>query len=190
MTRRPGAQPDAGGPALRSAGVRPIFLVGFMGAGKSTVGQALGNLLGWPFEDLDNRVEAREGRAIERIFAESGEPEFRRAEREALAELLAEADGSSRVVALGGGAFVQAENAALISQSGALVVFLDGTADELYERCRQGQPERPLRRSLEHFRQLYAARRPHYLKAALHVETGGKDIETVAAEVASKLGLR
>ena len=167
-----------------------MILVGFMGAGKTTVGRALGDLLQWPFEDLDDRIVSREGRAIEQIFAESGEAEFRRAEHLALRQLLADLGTTPRVVALGGGAFVQAENAALIQQSGVPAVFLDGTADELYERCRQQQAERPLRRDREQFHRLYETRRPHYLKAAWRVETGGKSVETVAAEVASKLGLR
>jgi shikimate kinase len=170
---------------------RAVILVGFMGAGKTSVGRALGSLLRWPFEDLDDRIVTREGRAIEQIFAESGEPEFRRAEHAALGELLAELGAAPRVVALGGGAFVQPENGVLIQQAGVPAVFLDGSADELYERCRQDQqPDRPLRRDLEQFRRLYAERRPDYLKATLLVETDGKSVETVAAEVALKLGLR
>jgi len=170
---------------------RAVILVGFMGAGKTSVGRALGSLLQWPFEDLDDRIVIREGRAIEQIFGESGEAEFRLAEHAALRELISELGGSPRVVALGGGAFAEPENQALIRQAGLAAVFLDGSAEELYERCRQGeQVERPLRRDLEQFRRLYEARRPHYLKAIMRIETAGKDVETVAEEVASKLGLR
>jgi len=167
-----------------------VFLVGFMGAGKTSVGRALAKLLGWRFEDLDDRLQAREGRTIERIFAESGEPEFRRIESETLQELLAEEGDSPRVVALGGGAFVQRENAAMLEQAGAPAVFLDAAPDELYRRCCQEETERPLRRDAVEFRRLYEVRRPHYLKATLRIETSGKEVGAVAAEVVSKLSLR
>jgi shikimate kinase len=151
----------------------------------------LARQLDWPFEDLDERIQAREQRSIEQIFRESGEPEFRRAEQDALRELLAELGPSPRVVALGGGAFVRAENAALLEQAGVPVVFLDAPVEELFRRCQQErQVERPLRRDPEQFRRLYEARRPHYLAAALRVETQGKGIDAVAAEVARALGLQ
>jgi len=191
MTTRPGSQADAGPPAPQPAALRAVFLVGFMGAGKTSVGEALGRLLGWPFEDLDDRVQAREGRTIQQIFEESGEAAFRRAENTALRELLAEHGDVARVVALGGGAFVQPENAALLQRQGLPAVFLDAAPEELFERCRQDQqPERPLRRDLEQFRRLYDLRRPHYLKASLRVDTSGKDVESVAEEIVSRLGLR
>ena len=170
---------------------RLVFLVGFMGAGKSTVGKALAGQLGWEFEDLDDRIVAREQRSIERIFHESGEPEFRRAEQAALRALLGESSSAPRVVALGGGAFVQAENAALLAQAGAPTVFLDAPVEVLFRRCQQEQQvQRPLRRSPEEFGKLHDARRPHYLKAALRVETGDQDIAAVAQAVARSLGLQ
>ena len=70
--------------------VRAIFLVGFMGAGKTSVGRALGERLGWHFEDLDDRIRAREARSIPEIFEQSGEAGFRQSELAALRELLAE----------------------------------------------------------------------------------------------------
>ena len=98
--------------------------------------------------------------AIEQIFRESGEAEFRRAEHAALRELLADLDSSPRVVALGGGAFVQAENAALLAEAAVPVVFLDAPVEELFRRCQQEPVERPLRRNLEEFRQLYLGAAP------------------------------
>ena len=62
---------------------RCVFLVGFMGAGKTSVGRALGARLGWPFEDPDDRIRSRAGRSIEEIFRDAGEQEFRRVEHEA-----------------------------------------------------------------------------------------------------------
>lgn len=170
---------------------RLVFLVGFMGAGKSTVGKALALHLGWEFEDLDERIVAREQRSVEVIFRESGETEFRRAEHAALRALLSESHASRRVVALGGGAFVQAENANLLAQAGAPAVFLDAPVEVLFRRCQQEQQvERPLRRSQEEFTKLYRARRPHYLKAALQIETSNQDIESVALAVVRGLGLQ
>ena len=173
-------------PALKA---QALFLVGFMGAGKSSVGQILGRRLGWAFEDLDERIQQSEGRSIEQIFAESGELFFRRVEHAALREVIAELGHIPRVVALGGGAFAEPENTALLEKAAAPTVFLDGSADELFVRCQeQGRP-RPLRSDLELFRKLYEARREHYLTASLRVDTSGKDVETVASEVVDALGL-
>jgi len=169
--------------------VRTVFLVGFMGAGKTSVGRALSRRLGLPFEDLDDRIQLREGKTIEQIFRESGEAEFRRAETAALRELLGELGSPLRVVALGGGAFVEPGNAALIEEAEARSVFLDAPVEELLRRCVEEETERPLRQSPEQFRLLYEKRRRSYMKAAVRIETGGKDVDTVAAEVACSLGL-
>jgi shikimate kinase len=166
-----------------------VFLVGFMGAGKTAVGRALGQRLGLPFEDLDDRIQHREGKTIERMFRESGEAEFRRAETAALRELLGELGPSPSVVALGGGAFVQPANAALIEEARAHSVFLEAPVEELLRRCEEEARERPLRHDLKQFRDLYEKRRPSYMKAAFRIETSGKDVDTVAAEVACSLGL-
>ena len=167
-----------------------VFLVGFMGAGKSSVGLALSRTLGWPFEDLDLRIEAQERRSIEQIFQQSGEPAFRQIEHAALRSLIRELGVSPRVVAVGGGAFAQANNVALLEAAGFPVVFLDAPAEELFRRCQEQKLKRPLRRDLEEFRRLYEARRPCYLKAAVRIETSGKDVERVAAEAIKSLGLR
>ena len=169
--------------------VRTVFLVGFMGAGKTSVGRALSRRLGLPFEDLDDRIQLREGKTIEQIFRKSGEAEFRRSETAALRELLGELDSSLRVVALGGGAFVQPGNAALIEEAKVQSVFLDAPVEELLRRCVEEKTERPLSQSPEQFRELYEKRRRLYMKAAVRIETGGKDVDTVAAEVACSLGL-
>ena len=177
----------------RPSGARAVVLIGFMGAGKSSVGRALGERLGWAFEDLDDRIERREGRKVHEIFRESGELEFRRAEHVALKELLGELrNGAEKIVALGGGAFVQKHNARLIKAGDVATVFLDAGADELWRRCRQQAEQdgtkRPLLTNLEAFRELYEARRPHYLKASLKQETVGKTVERIAAEVVQTLG--
>jgi shikimate kinase len=172
-----------------------VVLIGFMGAGKSSVGRALGEFLGWPFEDLDARIELREGRKVPEIFRDSGEAAFRRAEQTALKELVGEfRDGTGRILALGGGAFAQRQNARLIAGIGVPSVFLDADVMELWQRCikqaEQDGIERPLLGSLETFRKLYEARRPHYLKASFRQQTGGNTVERIAAEVAQALGLK
>jgi len=187
MSAKPGS-PSAANP-LAPERVRTVVLVGFMGAGKSTVGRALSRRLGLPFEDLDDRIQQREGKTIEQIFRESGEIEFRKAETAALRELLGELGSSLRVVALGGGTFVEPGNAALIEEAEARSVFLDAPVEELLRRCVEEKTERPLRQNPEQFRVLYEKRRRSYMKAAVRIETGGKDVDTVAAEVACSLGL-
>jgi shikimate kinase len=168
---------------------RVIFLVGFMGAGKTSVGKSLARRLGWQFEDLDKRIETREANNIEQIFRTTGEPAFRIMEQETIRELLRSVGSSRHVVALGGGAFAQQASSDMIRRSGFPVVFLDAPVEELWRRCREQAIQRPLARDLEQFRNLYQARRSYYEKAGLRVETYGKNVEAVAAEVACSLGL-
>ena len=187
MSTRPGGQPEATTSSPVS-GVCAVFLVGFMGAGKSSVGLALSRKMGWAFEDLDDRIQARERRSIEEIFEQSGEAAFRQAEHLALRSLIESLGVSSpTVVAVGGGAFAQANNAALLEESGFSAIFLDAPVEELFRRCQEQKLDRPLRRNLEQFRRLYESRRPHYMKAALRIDTDGKDVEEVA-EAIQRLG--
>jgi shikimate kinase len=184
-------------PTPVSAGLpgNSVFLVGFMGAGKSSVGRALGQRLNWVFEDLDDRIQARESRTVAEIFRDSGESEFRRAEHAALQQVLQELrGGGTRIVALGGGAFVQQKNAALLEASSVPTVFLDAPVEELWQRCctqaSEAGAERPLLRNMEQFRKLYETRRSGYTKASLQVQTGSRPVETIVAEIAETLGLK
>ena len=178
-----------------AASVRAVFLVGFMGAGKSSVGRALAQRLNWVFEDLDDRIQSREGRTVAEIFRESGESEFRRAEHAALQQVLEELRGGvARIVALGGGAFVQEENAALLNTSGVPTVFLDAPVEELWQRCctqaNQSGTERPLLRSLEEFRKLNETRRKGYARASWQIPTGSRTVEAIVADITETLGLK
>lgn len=166
-----------------------VVLVGFMGAGKSSVGLALSRKLGWPFEDLDQRIQAREKRSIEQIFKQSGELVFRQLEHAALRSAVEELGTSTKILALGGGAFAQANNAALLEEAGLSTVFLDAPVEELFRRCREQQVDRPLRGELQEFRRLYEARQPFYVKAGWRINTAGKDVEAIAAEAIDVLGL-
>ena len=115
--------------------VERIVLTGFMGSGKSTVGRSLAQRLGWRFVDLDSLVEQRDGRAVSRIFAESGEAVFRALETETLLSSLRE---PRLVVALGGGALETVANRdALGTASQTCTVLLTASFDTLYGRCQQ-----------------------------------------------------
>ena len=173
----------------QASGHRPVFLVGFMGAGKTSVGRSLGRRLGWSFEDLDDRIQGRAGCSVAEIFRDFGEAEFRRLENVALRELLTELSTGPRVVALGGGAFAQPGTAALLEDAGAHIIFLDAPAEELFRRCQQEQRVRPLLQDAKQFRELYGQRRSSYLKASCRIDTSGKDVDGVAAEVACRIGL-
>jgi shikimate kinase len=171
-----------------------VFLVGFMGAGKTSVGRALGQRLNWVFEDLDDRIVAHEGRTVAEIFRDSGETEFRRAEHEVLQELLNELRGGVyKIVALGGGTFVQPENHKVIRESGILTAFLNASLPELWRRCveqRNMDTQRPLQSSENRFRELHKERLRFYKTADKRFDTEGKSVETIAAEIAERLGLR
>lgn len=169
-----------------------MFLVGFMGAGKTTVGRALGQRLNWLFEDLDDRIVLRQGRSVAEIFRDSGEEEFRRAEHAALRELLNELQaGAARVIALGGGAFAREQNAALLKAAGVPTVLLEASVETLWQRCREHAKEtgaeRPLLASIDHFRQLYEKRREAYAQASMKIATEGRNVESIAAEIAVAL---
>jgi shikimate kinase len=171
-----------------------IFLVGFMGAGKSSVGRALGQRLNWIFEDLDDRIERSQGQTVAEIFRRGGEQEFRRAERAALQEVVEELPrGPSRIIALGGGAFVQKGNAALLKAARVPTIFLDAPVEELWRRCQEQASkvgaQRPLLASTERFYALYETRCNGYSKASLRIETGSRSVEEIANEIARTLGL-
>jgi shikimate kinase len=164
---------------------RRVFLIGFMGAGKTTVGRALARRLGWAFCDLDDVIEERERKAIAAIFAEQGEAAFRQAESAALEVLLQEREQGNRIVALGGGAFVQPQNRTALEQAGAVTVLLEAPLEELRRRCRadNGSRVRPLAQQEDRFAELLIARRPAYEQAQHRVQTMGKNVEEVAAEI-------
>jgi shikimate kinase len=172
-----------------------LILIGFMGAGKSSVGRALAKRLGWEFEDLDDRIEDRERRKIHEIFRDDGEAAFRIAEGAALQDSLDDLrTRPNRLIALGGGAFAQVSNASMIKAAGIPTLFLDASLDELWTRCQrqsgQQELERPLLTSLARFRELHDMRRPHYLTATLRYQTTGKTVAQIAAELIDVLNLR
>jgi shikimate kinase len=159
-----------------------VFLVGFMGSGKTTVGRALAALMGWRFVDLDQLIETREGRSIREIFETRGEAEFRRLEHDAIAECR---ELNDTVVALGGGAFVADANRALIGALG-LSVWLDCPLEVCLDRL-GNDPTRPLLRGREEMRELLNHRRPFYQMADLTIQTGDRPPEELAAKITTLL---
>lgn len=151
-----------------------IYLVGFMGAGKTTVARALGRVLGWRVEDLDERIEMRERRTIAGIFAQHGEPYFRQLERQALTELLPE---RHIIVATGGGTFAQADNRAVMLADGT-VAWLDIPLARVIERV-PADGRRPLASDRTQLEQLFARRQLAYAHAHLRVDAAGPVPEVV-----------
>jgi shikimate kinase len=158
--------------------------VGFMGAGKSTVGRLLAQRLGWAFYDLDMIIEAREQTTVANIFAQAGEPKFRELERAALVRLLEnQLQHMNAVVALGGGAFAQPENRKVLQLHGARTVLLNAPIEELRRRCNESGSQRPLAADAARFEQLFESRRDAYQLADFQVETGGKAVEDVVIDI-------
>lgn len=174
-------------PSVRRAAAQAVFLVGFMGCGKTLVGQALACRLGWRFVDLDATIEESAGSTIAEIFRGRGEPEFRRLEHLALQELLPTLHRGGTVIALGGGAWTEPQNFALIASGGWPAIFLDAPVEVLWERCLPDRALRPLLASEAAFRELYERRRPRYLAGTQRFETHHKNADAVAAEIAEWL---
>ena len=142
-----------------------VYLVGFMGAGKSTVAQRLANRLGWRAEDLDARIEECEGRPVAHIFSQEGEAYFRQVEHAALRELVPQ---RHVVVATGGGTFADESNRSVIASDG-VSVWLDVSFDTAVGRL---PPDgvRPLARDPATLIALWNARQPEYALAQQRVD--------------------
>lgn len=111
--------------------MKPVFLIGYMGCGKTTLGEPLAQELGWRFVDLDQYIEAKEGMTAKEIFMTQGEPHFRKLEREALKEVAAA--GSDTVVACGGGTPLQEGNMELMNSLG-ITVWLRTSVERITSR--------------------------------------------------------
>jgi shikimate kinase len=175
---------------------RPIVLVGMMGVGKSSVGKRLAALLHWPFIDADDEIETAAQMTIPEIFAAHGEPYFRDGERRVIARLIQEGgkdgarDGKGhRVIATGGGAFVNPETRALILER-AIAVWLDSDIETLIERTsrkenrpllQQGDPREILTR-------LRDERREHYAQAPIHILSGSGPHSRTVSRVLQGIG--
>ena len=151
-----------------------LYLVGFMGAGKSTIARAVGRRLGWRAEDIDERIETRERRSVAAIFAQHGEPYFRQLERQALSELLPQ---RQVIVATGGGTFAEADNRALMLSDGA-VAWLDVPLAQVMKRV-PSDGRRPLAADRAAMEQLYQRRQLAYAQAHVRIDSSRPAPEVV-----------
>ncbi len=166
---------------MNGTGQPNLVITGFMGTGKSAVAREVARQLGRDFVDMDALIEEREGRSIPRIFQESGEPYFRQVEARLALEL---ANRSNLVIATGGGTLMLAASRQALLQTG-VVVCLWADVEVLIERLRD-DTQRPLLHRPDwedHLRALLTAREPVYRTLPYHVDTTGKDVQQVAAEV-------
>lgn len=164
-----------------------IFLVGLMGAGKTTVGKILSKRYDKPFHDSDHEIESRCGVKIPVIFEIEGEAGFRKREEVAIAELTAL---SNVVLATGGGAVLSATNRELLGSRG-IVIYLRGSPEHLFERTRHDR-NRPLLQTdnpLARLRELYQQRDPLYTEVAdIVVDTGRQSVSNMTRGLYEKLG--
>ena len=168
---------------------RPIVLVGLMGAGKSTVGRRLAKRLGLPFVDSDSAIEEAAGASAADVFERYGEQDFRDGERRLVARLV---EGERRVIATGGGAFVDPDTRALLKER-AVTVWLDAPVEVLAERTGR-RDTRPLLRVGDRaatLARLDAERRPNYAEADIHVRSGhgahGDVVEAIVAALRERI---
>lgn len=163
-----------------------IFLVGLMGAGKTTVGRLLARHYGCTFRDSDHEIEARTGVKIPVIFEIEGEAGFRKREETVIAELTAL---SGIVLATGGGAVLSAANRTTLRSNG-MVIYLRGTPEHLYERTRHDR-NRPLLQTedpLAKLHELFRLRDPLYREVAdIVVDTGRQSVAGMTRLLCAKL---
>lgn len=158
---------------------RPVFFIGFMGAGKTSVARKLARSCGVASVDVDTYLERREGKRIKEIFAEAGEETFRAIETDVLRELAAK---DPLLVSCGGGVVLRSENRTLLREVG-FVVYLQVTADEAASRI-SDVSTRPLFRDIATARSIIDSRLALYEEAAdVVVDTAGKSVSAIAREV-------
>ena len=159
-----------------------IYVVGFMGAGKSTLAQALGVRLGWRVEDIDTLVERREGLTVAEIFARRGEPHFRAVEQAVLTDLL---PTRHVVIATGGGTYADGNNRSLINQDG-ISIWLDVSWRAVVERL-PIDGSRPLAADRSVMERLFDARQPSYWHAHVRLDAERASTDALVEQVLDRL---
>ncbi|MDR1699538.1 MAG: shikimate kinase [Prevotellaceae bacterium] len=165
----------------------PIFLIGYMGSGKTTFGRRIAQAIGRPFVDLDQLIEAEEGATVSQIFAAKGESGFRELERDYLRKAARQTDA---VIATGGGAPCFFDNMAFMNEQG-LTVFFDLLPEELLEHLRHSHAERPLIKGktddelLKLILEMLSTRKPFYTQAKLKVNPVREPLEMIVLHIQS-----
>lgn len=159
-----------------------LYLVGFMGAGKTTVGRLLADELGWCFIDIDSEIEAQEDKSIAEIFREHGEARFRELESQMIRRRVSLIEaGDPCVMALGGGAFVQGCNWQLIQNNG-VTVWLDCQLETVRNRLGE-DTTRPLAQDRGALAQLFEDRRPLYARAHFRIDVDTAEIGEIVQKI-------
>ncbi len=156
-----------------------IYLLGFMGSGKSTVGALLARELGWPFIDLDTTIETAERKTIREIFENEGEAPFRAIEHVVLTEA---SKTEPAVISLGGGTFAQKPNLDFIRAADGVTIWLDCSITGLRVRCAR-MTNRPLFRDPASFEELFNQRLPYYQLADYRVSTEDRSPAEVVGQI-------
>jgi shikimate kinase len=150
-----------------------------MGCGKTRVARELARRLGVVMVDLDDQITRRTGRSPAQLIDEDGEPAFRRIETDTLRDVLHE--GEARVIALGGGAWIQEANRQLVDQYDCASVWLDAEFETCWTRIEASQEDRPLGRTRDQAFALYQRRRPVYELAAVHIPVREETFENLVS---------
>lgn len=156
-----------------------IYLIGFMGSGKSTVGKIISEKLNMKYIDLDEEIEKQEEMSIPEIFKEKGEKYFRNLEKKFLEKISKKSDF---VVSTGGGLGADIENLKKMKQTGK-VVWLDVSLDEVFKRCGNDKNRPLLNQPKEKVKELYDKRRDIYSKADITIKVDNKTAEEIAEEI-------
>jgi len=166
--------------------MKNIYLVGFMGTGKTAVGKALAQKLAMQFLDLDDLIEESQHQKIVDIFAKQGEPYFRDAESDALREVAARED---LVIGCGGGIVLREDNLNLMQESGFLIC-LDACLEVIHERTKSFEHRPLLNVEAPEFKikELLEKRAPYYAKIKHHIDTSSLSIEEVVLRILKLIG--
>ncbi len=170
-----------------------VYLAGFMGSGKSTIGPILANTIGYGFQDIDRAIEQLHGQSVNSLFFQQGEERFRALEHSVLVEVSTK---SKMVVALGGGTIVDQQNRTIVESSG-VIVYLKSTPESIYKRVRN-RSDRPLLLNPDGTRltddelklriaELYREREPFYSIADVIVSVDMKDVGPTVDEIVQRI---
>lgn len=163
--------------------MRSIYITGFMGAGKTTIGKTLSKKMGIPVVDTDQKIEEKQGKLIRHIFEEEGEVTFRQYESEVLRSL----PTNHLIVTTGGGMVEREENRQWMKANG-IVVYLYCDPYVIVERLRE-DTTRPLfqKENIDAFVEKFEKRRPYYEEATVHIDTTNKSVEEIIEELTGKI---